>query len=103
MNINSINIGRKLWLRPMLARTISSNPNLKPTEAVQQFEKLGIPAGWTREKLVKFKSLSGLEVLVGWLVTAAGTLFGAPFCFDSLERIARVKGTGPSPVERQIR
>jgi len=36
--------------------------------------------------------------LLGGLVTAAATLFGAPFWFDALEKLGRVKGTGPSPI-----
>jgi hypothetical protein len=99
MNVNSIHVGRELWLRPMLARTISANPNLKPIDAFTQLETLGVPVGWTPQRLSELRSLSGLEVLLGWLVTAAATLFGAPFWFDALEKLGRVKGTGPSPAE----
>jgi hypothetical protein len=100
MNVSSIHIGRELWLRPMLARTISSNPNLKPIDAFSQLETLGVPVGWTLQRLSELRGLSGLEVLLGWLVTAAATLFGAPFWFDALEKLGRVKGTGPSPTEK---
>jgi hypothetical protein len=99
MNVSSIHIGRELWLRPMLARTISANPNLKPIDAFTQLETLGVPVGWTPQRLSELRSVSGLEVLLGWLVTAAATLFGAPFWFDALEKLGRVKGTGPSPAE----
>src|SRR3984957_3713151 len=98
MNVSSIHIGRELWLKPMLARTISSNPNLKPIDAFAQLETLGVPVGWTAQRLNELRSLTGLEVLLGWLVTAAATLFGAPFWFDALEKLGRVKGTGPSPI-----
>jgi hypothetical protein len=98
MNVSSIHVGRELWLRPMLARTISSNPNLKPIDAFAQLETLGVPVGWTAQRLNELRSLTGLEVLLGWLVTAAATLFGAPFWFDALEKLGRVKGTGPSPI-----
>jgi hypothetical protein len=100
MNVSSIHIGRELWLRPMLARTISSNPNLKPIDAFTQLETLGVPVGWTSQRLSELRNLTGLEVLLGWLVTAAATLFGAPFWFDALEKLGRVKGTGPSPAEK---
>jgi hypothetical protein len=100
MNVSSIHIGRELWLRPMLARTISSNPNLKPIDAFTQLETLGVPVGWTSQRLSELTSMTGLEVLLGWLVTAAATLFGAPFWFDALEKLGRVKGTGPSPAEK---
>lgn len=100
MNVNSIHVGRELWLRPMLARTLSSNSNLKPIDAFTELETLGVPVGWTAQRLSELKSLSGLEVLLGWFVTAAATLFGAPFWFDALEKLGRVKGTGPSPAEK---
>jgi hypothetical protein len=100
MNVSSIHIGRELWLRPMLARTISSNPNLKPIDAFTQLETLGVPVGWTPQRFSELRSLSGLELLLGWLVTAAATLFGAPFWFDALEKLGRVRGTGPSPTEK---
>jgi len=32
--------------------------------------------------------------------TALSTLFGAPFWFDLLQNFIRLKGTGPSPVEK---
>ncbi len=41
--------------------------------------------------------------LVGWLLTAAATLFGAPFWFDTLQTFVRLKGAGPSPAEKKDR
>ncbi len=35
----------------------------------------------------------------GWLITALASLFGAPFWFDALQQIIRLKGAGPSPSE----
>jgi hypothetical protein len=40
------------------------------------------------------------QSLVGWLITAFATLFGAPFWFDALQSIIRLKGAGPSPDEK---
>ncbi len=40
-------------------------------------------------------------MLFGWLITAAGTVFGAPFWFDLLQRVIRLKSSGPSPKEKQ--
>jgi hypothetical protein len=37
--------------------------------------------------------------LVGWLISASSTLFGAPFWFDTLQKLARVRSSGPSPRE----
>jgi hypothetical protein len=38
--------------------------------------------------------------VLGWVITALATLFGAPFWFDTLQQIIRLKGSGPSPVEK---
>ncbi|HZK89300.1 MAG TPA: hypothetical protein VFC56_04055 [Stellaceae bacterium] len=37
----------------------------------------------------------------GWLITAFATLFGAPFWFDALQQLVRLKGSGPSPAEKK--
>lgn len=42
-----------------------------------------------------------VELVVGWLITAGAALFGAPFWFDLLQRLIRLKGSGPSPAERK--
>jgi hypothetical protein len=101
MNVSVINVGRELWLRPMLARTIGATPDVKPLDAFKQLETLGVPIGWTTERLQNLQGLTILELFLGWLVTAAATLFGAPFWYDALEKIVRVKGTGPSPADKR--
>jgi hypothetical protein len=37
---------------------------------------------------------------LGWFITAIAALFGAPFWFDSLQKLVRLKGSGPSPDEK---
>ncbi len=39
-------------------------------------------------------------ILAGWFVTAMASLFGAPFWFDVLQTVVRLKGSGPSPKEK---
>lgn len=38
---------------------------------------------------------------LGWLITAIAALFGAPFWFDTLQSLVRLKGAGPSPDEKK--
>jgi len=40
-------------------------------------------------------------MVAGWLITAFAALFGAPFWFDTLQQFVRLKGSGPSPLEKQ--
>jgi hypothetical protein len=41
------------------------------------------------------------EMIGGWLITAFAALFGAPFWFDLLQIVIRLKGSGPSPAEKK--
>ena len=63
---------------------------------------LGFPIGWSDTAVKDLGSWSGFEMLAGWLITAAATLFGAPFWFDMLEQFVRLKGSGPSPAEKSL-
>ena len=101
LNVSSIGLGKALWLRPMLARTIGPMPpGMASGDAIALVGSLGFPIGWSCAALKDFCGWSALEMLAGWLITAAATLFGAPFWFDLLEQFVRLKGSGPSPAEK---
>jgi hypothetical protein len=99
-NVSSINVGMALWRRPMIARTIAPQADVKGVEAFQKLIDLDVPLGWTHDEFRKFRSPGGVQMFLGWLITAVATLFGAPFWFDALQQIVRLKGTGPSPAEK---
>jgi hypothetical protein len=111
LNVNSIEIGRALWLHPMLVEALKPVEGMKPEtytafagEVADLKFPAGFPVGWTGAGLDRFCTLSPVdqvESLFGWLITAVATLFGAPFWFDILQRAVRLKGTGPSPAEKQ--
>jgi hypothetical protein len=113
LNVSTIEIARELWLRPTLAHTLAPQVGFTAKQALDQMSELGLPVGWTQERLKSlgsiegakvalkdFGSIKGLELAVGWLLTALATLFGAPFWFDALQQIVRLKGSGPSPAEK---
>jgi hypothetical protein len=99
-NIDAIKIGTALWQQPMIARTIAPQPKFEPAGALAQIGKLGVPIGWTSMRFADLQSTLGLEMGLGWLITAIATLFGAAFWFDALEQFVRLKGSGPSPAEK---
>jgi hypothetical protein len=101
LNVSSIAVGKALWLQPMLARTLGPTPNMTPTNALTLLESLGFPIGWSQAALKDLGGWNGLEMFAGWIITAAATLFGAPFWFDLLEQFVRLKGSGPSPAEKR--
>jgi hypothetical protein len=105
LNVDSIRVAKSLWQQPMLTKSINQDISIAG-DAVKnvsnQLNALGLPVGWSLETWSEFKSpVDWIEVLLGWLVTAFATLFGAPFWFDALQQIARLKGTGPSPAEKK--
>jgi len=71
-----------------------------------------MPIGWTAQLLPQIPDNAtnqertdqwAIWILLhtaGWLITAFATLFGAPFWFDALQQIVRLKGSGPSPSEK---
>ena len=64
----------------------------KPGETAGQVTALVPGAGTTGEYG---------DAIIGWIITAFATLFGAPFWFDALQSVIRLKGAGPSPLERK--
>lgn len=89
-NVDSFYLFKTLWLHPTLASGISVSAQWTE-ETWKQFQSL--PVGW--ENGASFK---GFTQVVGWLVTAAATLFGAPFWFDLLQKLVNLRGTGNKPV-----
>ena len=77
-------------------------------DSLKQLEEL--PIGWQNQKFCKtelgcssliefhrYEYASFLLIIFGWLITASAALFGAPFWFDLLQHLTRLRGTGPKP------
>lgn len=41
--------------------------------------------------------LSGVWIVVGWIITALAVSFGAPFWFAALQQLLKLRNTGPKP------
>ena len=118
LNINAVEVAKTLWKQPNLVAELNLPKTLPagspqtggaapetppPADLVIQLNKL--PVGWPQGVLLDEKGdwISWgtlLLALLGWVITALSTLFGAPFWFDLLQTMIRVKGAGPSPVEK---
>jgi hypothetical protein len=68
---------------------------LTPTQDAPDTLNTGLPIGWTGSE--SFGGLSCLSRLVGWMITALSTLFGAALWFDALSGVVKLRGVGPSP------
>jgi hypothetical protein len=104
LNVSAIDIGMALWQRPLALKTLMPMAYRTAPEAlaaVQGLGTMGVPVGWSNANAQLFWSMRGLWTLLGWLITAFATLFGAPFWFDALQQFVRLKGAGPSPDEKR--
>jgi hypothetical protein len=100
LNVNSVEVGKALWKQPMLAKTIAPRADQTPAQVLDALDKLPLPVGWTKVKWASLTPGMWSDLFLGWLITAFATLFGAPFWFDALQQIVRLKGTGPSPANK---
>jgi hypothetical protein len=121
LNINAVEVAKTLWKQPNLVselnlpktlpaggvatspQTGATAPGVSPpadlTELVHEINELDkLPIGWTDGQWMGWDKF--WLALLGWVIAALSTLFGAPFWFDSLQTFIRLKGAGPSPVEK---
>ncbi|WP_213957676.1 MULTISPECIES: hypothetical protein [unclassified Variovorax] len=112
LNIDSVNLAGAIWARPAYSALITAGNDIgqtKPEAAFNTMETLPLgwqlrapdsdplspwpwplPAGW---------SWSWLSHVPGWFLTALSALFGAPFWFDTLQKLVQLRGTGKKPGE----
>jgi hypothetical protein len=127
VNLDTIRIATVLWEEPAIAQKLKDvvPPTLSPKtneEAIQyantaislvaSMAQNGIPAGWPPGHVLGVKNGDKWDwfwsapnsnlawSILGWFITATAAIFGAPFWFDTLQSIVRLKGSGPSPAER---
>ena len=55
---------------------------------------------WTRDGLARWRRAFA-DHLIGWLITMLAVSLGAPFWFDTLNRIMSIRGAGRSPLEEK--
>ena len=125
LNIDSIRVAHELWNHPALAEGLKLPPEVAPpapnggsaapvtkaganAQAGERMIKVldqHLPVGWQTDTSLPDTSPAHdawywFAMLFGWLITAVAALFGAPFWFDTLQSIVRLKGAGPSPAEK---
>jgi hypothetical protein len=95
-NIDSVHLFSTLWLHPSLVAQIGVDNSAIASDAYAQLKLL--PIGWNNGFEVGM--LMEPRLIVGWLVTASASLFGAPFWFDTLKTLVRLRGTGTKPIDQ---
>jgi hypothetical protein len=92
-NIDSIHLFRTLWQQPSLAAHLHDAPGALDPALFDAM--MALPIGWTR-----FPPAPGADFalqVAGWCVTASTALFGAPFWFDLMQRVVRMRSSGTRP------
>jgi hypothetical protein len=64
-------------------------------KCVDQVNEFGLPLGWSHETSPHNVFWDGLGKVLGLLVTAFALTLGAPFWFDLLGKVSRLRGSGP--------
>ena len=107
MNVNAVTVTQQLWSdAPLRAAVAATATKVEPpadagAESVkEQLDEvqagiktvggIGLPIGWTDSA----RPSTWYGALAGWLFTAVAISMGAPFWFDLLGRVARVRTGG---------
>ena len=107
-NASTIHVAEELWRNAALRAAIAAQATAAspadaaavPSDAPEQLGTL--PIGWQAAP----DGVAGwLETLLGWLMTIAAVSLGAPFWFDLLATVARLRGAGATtpPPRRTVR
>lgn len=110
INADSFAIGQRLWQDDALRATVvaqatqtgqdpcsseqgGNTPADKAVKCLDTIDQLKLPLGWQALP----KGVDGyLSKLIGVLITAFALTLGAPFWFDLLGKVARLRGSGPT-------
>jgi len=95
-NVDSVRIADRLWndapVRAAVAAKAADQADpQKAANAVADVRQLKLPLGWDKVP----EGIGEIAPRVpGWLITIAALSLGAPFWFDLLSRLARLRGSG---------
>ncbi|WP_428390773.1 hypothetical protein [Lichenicoccus sp.] len=97
LNADVLHVTQTLWTRPVLAEMLTlglrgDRPDFDRVVGRLDASTLLGWNGWQTDP--RHHGIGLLLMLVGWLIAAAASLFGAPFWFDTLQRVIWIRGTG---------
>jgi hypothetical protein len=108
LNADSLSAGRVLWRDDAVRAAVvkkaeaAANGKLDQVEVENAVKQLDLPLGWQLSfgdapTELPNDALAWLAKLAGLALTIGAILLGAPFWFDLLSKIVRVRGTGAPP------
>lgn len=101
LNADALHVTQVIWARPAATSELTnlSKTELKASDAITALDNSHL-IGWADwDKDPRNGVIGWVWMVFGWLIAAAASLFGAPFWFDVLKRVALIQGTG-QPVRK---
>ena len=107
LNVDSVAFARRLWTDDLVrsaavaaAERQQQRPDAGAPQLLEEVQELNLPIGWSGADPLR-AAPSGpagwLLKLIGLAITVLALSLGAPFWFDLLSRVARLRSTGPPP------
>jgi hypothetical protein len=72
--------------------TLAPGPLQRAQSEYERIHQLDLPAGWGSDN--QPQGAGWWAAILGWLITAFGVTLGAPFWFDVLNKVSRLKTSG---------
>ena len=109
LNANTLAIADRLWTDQSIRAAVvqqadqaASQPSGDDPRArldstandVASVAKLGVPMGWSGDAKPDWSGSGWVSAVGGWLLTVLAISLGAPFWFDALGRISRLRSSG---------
>lgn len=112
LNVNTLTVAQRLWSdAPLRGAVVAQAREAAPPPAADKqgveaaltnvesglktIGGLSLPVGW--DKAVRPRWSSWYYAVAGWVLTALAISMGAPFWFDLLGRVARLRSSGARP------
>jgi hypothetical protein len=106
LNVDSARVASRLWKdeptrTAAVARASSAEQPEDAAQAVDRVRELQLPMGWGAGAGPSDAG-EAVQRIPGWLITIAALSLGAPFWFDLLSRVARLRGAGVTERPRSL-
>jgi hypothetical protein len=106
LNIDSTQVASRLWSdkavrTAVAAKASTARDSQSAADAVDSVNELKLPLGWSAGNAPDDVG-AAVRSIPGWLITIAALSLGAPFWFDLLSRVARLRGSGVPKEPRSL-
>jgi hypothetical protein len=115
LNADALQMAKRMWVEPSVRQSLvtqaeaTTTQGAEGTDPAETLETLAVPLGWhfetQRDDPQGFPIYQDWEMiwallskLIGLTLTAVAISFGAPFWFDTLSKLARLRSGGAPPV-----